>query len=143
MGRGKYGMWNFSQHGPRVDLTVHPPWGPGCATEGQCANNTAGHLRHDYEYINPAYNWRALRVINETDDFQFVQWDEFYIFDAAAGIQPANVMPGVNIKGDLIVHPCGPALGAVAGQYAPCAALCTNTSDRPSPRRVGAAPERS
>ena len=77
------------------------------------------------------HNWRALRVINETDDFQFVQWDENYIFDGpATGIQPATIMPGVNIDGTPIVHPCGPN-PVVAGSEADplqCKALCANTT---------------
>lgn len=79
------------------------------------------------------YNWRALRVINATDDFQFVQWDELYLFDAApatGGIQPATNMPGVNIDGDPIVHPCGPnpVDGGNRADPSLCAALCVNTT---------------
>ena len=125
-------MWNYSEHGPKVDLAIHPPWGPGCQLQQQCQNNTPGQMRHDYEYIDPQYNWRGLRVINATDDFMFVQWDEWYVFDGhAAAIQPATTMSGVNIVGTPIVHPCGPNPVAPDGyvwEPSQCEALCVNTT---------------
>ena len=89
---GTNGMWDYSPHGSTVDAVVHPPWGPGCMERAQCVNNTCSmanlcpeELRHDYQYDDPSYNWRALRVINETDDFTFVQWDEKYVFGDGTG----------------------------------------------------------
>lgn len=34
-----------------------------------------------YVYDSPQNQWRMLRVINATDDFAFIQWDEAYVFD--------------------------------------------------------------
>ena len=131
-GAGTNGMWSYSEHGPKVDVAIHPPWGPGCQLQQQCQNNTPGQMRHDYEYIDPQYNWRGLRVINATDDFMFVQWDEWYVFDGhAAAIQPATTMSGVNIVGAPIVHPCGPNPVAPDGyvwEPSQCEALCVNTT---------------
>ena len=62
----------------------------------QCANNTCtmanlcpGDMRHDYQYDDPSYNWRALRVINATHDFTFAQWDEKYVF--GDGTEPGGI----------------------------------------------------
>lgn len=93
---GTNGMWDYAPGGAAVDVVVRPPWGPGCMDRAQCVNNTCGmanlcpeDMRHDYQYDDPSYNWRALRVINATDDFTFVQWDEKYVF--GDGIDPGGI----------------------------------------------------
>ena len=46
------------------------------ASLAQCHPTWPNGTRGDYEYITRDYNWRALRVINATDDFMFVQVDQ-------------------------------------------------------------------
>jgi hypothetical protein len=124
-------MWTTDPAtGYTVDLSIDPPWGPGnCTTRGACKNPCADsggpeacphEPRFDYAYDDPSYNWRALRVINSSHDFTFVQWDPEYMFGKekpapgpkhptpAPGppIKPAQMMPGVDIEGADSPHPC-------------------------------------
>ena len=44
------------------------------APNGTSAEACPTKERFDYQFTDPSYNWRALRVINATDDFTFVQF---------------------------------------------------------------------
>lgn len=77
---GTNGMWDTDPANPVVDLSVLPPWGINCSHRQDCpankcdvASDCPKAMRYDYQYDDPTYNWRALRVINKTDDFTFVQ----------------------------------------------------------------------
>jgi hypothetical protein len=124
-------MWTTDPANPTVDLVVYPPWGYNAATNSSCERGSCpaapcAHaeacphkLRSDYAYDDPAYNWRALRVLNSSDDFIFVQWDPLYNFGVAPSpapprppgpspppIQPAKVMRDVDVVGRDEPSPC-------------------------------------
>ena len=44
------------------------------APNGTSAEACPTKQRYDYQFTDPSYNWRALRVINATDNFTFVQF---------------------------------------------------------------------
>jgi arylsulfatase A-like enzyme len=127
---GTNGMWSTDPANPVVDLKVNPPWGINCTNKNDCPQNPCGpsatsaetcphESRFDYQYDDPSYNWRALRVMNETSDFTFVQWDPAYLFGKAPAppapsppspgpspIKPAKMMPSTDIDGPDSPHPC-------------------------------------
>lgn len=151
-GTNKY--WGFDEHGPVVDLTLNPPYGPGCATHdaccgpdysgltqrggnatggGPCTNNPCAVAsqcpaagRVDYQYDDPTYNWRALRVMNATHNFTFVQFDPSYLFDSVEPdppIKPSGYMVGVNLVGKDDPHPC-PANPGASNNWTACKEVC-------------------
>lgn len=128
--RGTNGMWTTDPSNPTFDAQVHPPWGLNCSLKGDCkanpcprADQCPTQMRHDYQYDDPSYNWRALRVINGTDDFTFVQWDPEYNFGVAPKpITPGRMMPGVNIVGQDSPHPCPAA--PFGNRPVECEAVC-------------------
>lgn len=59
------------------DGQVKPPFGP--------ANCTSPKNRIcQYQYDDPTNQWRMLRVINETHNFAFMEWDPDYVFSIVA-----------------------------------------------------------
>ena len=51
------------------------------APNGTSAEACPRQQRFDYLFTDPSYNWRALRVINSTHNFTFVQFDPEHVFD--------------------------------------------------------------
>lgn len=108
---GSYGLWTTDPANPTFDASVKPPWGFDAATNRTCSERTCprnpcataeacpSQQRSDYAYDDTAYNWRALRVINATDDFIFVQWDPAYDFGSASApplaVAGADALPKV------------------------------------------------
>ena len=118
---GTNGMWTTEPANPTVDMQVKPPWGFDAAVNASCARDTCpanpcssaeacpSKPRVDYLYDDPGYNWRALRVINGSDDFTFVQYDPKYDFGVTpppAPPAPPRRMPGTDIKGSDAPSPC-------------------------------------
>ena len=50
------------------------------APNGTSAEMCPHKQRFDYLFTDPSYNWRALRVINSTHNFTFVQFDPAFVF---------------------------------------------------------------
>jgi hypothetical protein len=129
-------MWSTDPSNPTFDIVVRPPWGPNCTSKEQCPANTCPlaidcptAMRHNYAYDDQSYNWRELRVLNQSDNFAFVQYDQRYMFGVGPPptpplppIAPAEVMPGVDIVGTDDPSPCPSAPSA--NNWAACQATC-------------------
>lgn len=85
---GQVSPWNGT-----ADTDAHSPgtWGPrwcnstGCTTphsQAQCHPTWPNGTRGTYAFQVPSWNWRAMRVINASADFLFVQVDANFSFAA-------------------------------------------------------------